>query len=253
MTSCENVRWRGSLPPINHQEQDDAVNMVITAANNGWSVLQINELDENRYFVIFSGGYTITFDVIDEKLDGYRYQDMVFISGFSHTNSTATFNLGCYRNCIDIVQREYKLPYGYSAGSVIYYTSTNGRYVELAAQSSLQWGANIVSNVYDNGVGLLAFDKIITKIPAEAFYNCKTLASFTIPDSVTSIGDYAFYGCSSLVEVYCKSTTPPSAGDYMFTGNASGRKIYVPKESVDAYKNAEYWGIYADSIVGYNF
>ncbi len=39
----------------------------------------------------------------------------------------------------------------------------------------------------------------------------------------------------------------------MFDSNASGRKIYVPTASVDAYKSAEYWSNYADYIVGYDF
>ena len=39
----------------------------------------------------------------------------------------------------------------------------------------------------------------------------------------------------------------------MFRNNASGRKIYVPAESVDAYKSASYWSDYADAIVGYDF
>ena len=39
----------------------------------------------------------------------------------------------------------------------------------------------------------------------------------------------------------------------MFNDNASGRKIYVPMESVEAYKSAEYWKNYADAIEGYNF
>ena len=39
----------------------------------------------------------------------------------------------------------------------------------------------------------------------------------------------------------------------MFDSNASGREIYVPTESVDAYKSATYWNYYASAIVGYNF
>lgn len=38
-----------------------------------------------------------------------------------------------------------------------------------------------------------------------------------------------------------------------FDLNASGRKIYVPTESVDAYKTAEGWSEYYDQIEGYNF
>ena len=39
----------------------------------------------------------------------------------------------------------------------------------------------------------------------------------------------------------------------MFSGNASGRKIYVPYQSLDAYKTATYWSEYANDIVGYDF
>jgi hypothetical protein len=39
----------------------------------------------------------------------------------------------------------------------------------------------------------------------------------------------------------------------MFYRNASGRKIYVPRASVDAYKAARYWSDYADDIVPYDF
>ena len=93
----------------------------------------------------------------------------------------------------------------------------------------------------------------VTEIGYYAFHSCKDLASVTIPESVTSIGGNTFSGCSSLISVYCKPTTPPTGGYNMFGSNASGRKIYVPTESVEAYKTAEWWSKYADAIVGYDF
>ena len=93
----------------------------------------------------------------------------------------------------------------------------------------------------------------VTSIGDYAFYGCDSLTSVTIPDSVTTIGNSAFTYCSSLTSVYCKATTPPVGGSDMFNHNASGRKIYVPMESVNAYISASYWSSYASYIVGYNF
>ena len=88
----------------------------------------------------------------------------------------------------------------------------------------------------------------VTSIKPFAFY-CSGLTSVTIPDNVTKIGNYAFY-CNSLKSIYCKAMTPPTGDSKMFY---TGRNIYVPKESVDAYKKAEYWSDYASDIVGYDF
>ena len=93
----------------------------------------------------------------------------------------------------------------------------------------------------------------VTSIGTSAFEECYLLTSVTIGNGVTSIGKFAFFCCNSLQEVYCKPTTPPTGGSQMFDGNASGRNIYVPSNSVSAYKEASKWRDYASDIVGSYF
>ena len=86
-----------------------------------------------------------------------------------------------------------------------------------------------------------------------AFYYCSSLTSIEIPNSVAFIGYDAFYGCSQLSSVYIKATTPPTLDAYAFDENASNRKIYVPRASLNAYKTAEGWSEYASAIEPYDY
>ena len=96
----------------------------------------------------------------------------------------------------------------------------------------------------------------ITTIAHDAFYESLRLKSVTIPQSVTSIEEYAFYYCESLRSVYCKRTTPPTLGTSVFdnsddgTDKPIGCKIYVPTTSVEAYKAATNWNRYKSYIYG---
>ena len=159
------------------------------------------------------------------------------------------------------------------ANNEIWYTAT----AKVEPYYTDEFGAKYLSNVWDSetGKGVITFEGDVTKIGNGAFEDCDSLTSVTIPDSVTTIGAYAFYdcyiltsvtignsvttiegcafyGCTSLKTVYCKPTTPPTGGNYMFGGNASGRKIYVPASAddsiINAYKKASYWSSYASYI-----
>ena len=88
----------------------------------------------------------------------------------------------------------------------------------------------------------------VTSLGIQCFRSCKSLSSVTIPYAVTSIGSYCFYNCSKLKSVTCKATTPPTLGSNAFDGTPSTIVIYVPAESVDAYKTATNWSNYADKI-----
>lgn len=88
----------------------------------------------------------------------------------------------------------------------------------------------------------------VTTIAAHAFRECTNLRNVMIENGVTTIGENAFYGCTSLTSVTVKATTPPSCGFSIFGNTNNSFVIYVPTESVDAYKAATNWSKYASKI-----
>ena len=67
----------------------------------------------------------------------------------------------------------------------------------------------------------------VTSIGDHAFYGCSSLAEVIIPNSVTSIGDHAFYGCSSLSSIVIPDSVN-SIGDGAFSDCSSLSSIVIP-------------------------
>ena len=57
------------------------------------------------------------------------------------------------------------------------------------------------SNTLICGCSTTVIPEGVTNIGVWAFYGCSSLTSITLPEGVTSIGDYAFYRCSSLTSI----------------------------------------------------
>lgn len=92
---------------------------------------------------------------------------------------------------------------------------------------------------------------ICSSIGRYAFQNCYCLTEIELPASVTSIEAGAFYGCDKLFIIRLLSTTPPTLANTNALSNLpTAGKIYVPRESLEAYQTATNWSTYASRMVG---
>lgn len=117
-----------------------------------------------------------------------------------------------------------------------------GNSVQHIGSGAFQW--NRISN-------LVIPDSVIT-IGNSAFYNSYSLKTIEIGSGITSIGDEAFRkytGATGVLEsVTIKAVTPPTAGYNIFNNQNTAFVIYVPAQSVEAYKAASGWSTYASKI-----
>ena len=77
----------------------------------------------------------------------------------------------------------------------------------------------------------------VTSIGDQAFYNCTSLTSVTIPDSVTSIGDRAFRCCISLTSVTIPDSVT-SIGEEAFYGCWDLTRLTIPGSVTSIDKDA---------------
>lgn len=217
------------------EERVNAVEALLKASANNLTIISVIETDKG-IIVTFSDNSSITINsssdgnspIIDIKEDG----DMVHI----------TLDDGTV-----LVFRKYE----FDNNCKVYYTTTDGKM--LFCDSG--FGAILVSSNYEDGQGLLIFDKPVT---CGGYYSGnERLKSIVLPSTVETMGN--FYECTGLRELYCKAKMPPIA-DYNFLSRFTGTSykpiectIYVPKESVELYKTTQHWSNHKNYIVGYDF
>lgn len=100
---------------------------------------------------------------------------------------------------------------------------------------------------FENGIEYINLHSGVTEISTYAFLRCRNLRYVKGLVNLKTIGERAFDGCVSLVSLPIDNPTPPTLSSEVFT-SCDNLSIYVPDESVDAYKSATNWSAYADRI-----
>ena len=106
----------------------------------------------------------------------------------------------------------------------------------------------ISSSIGGQPAYIILKDGITTIGTGSSVFSSSNLLRVDIPETVTSIGDSAFTGLG-IVEYHIRANNVPTLGTSAFTA-ISTMKIFVPEESVDAYKAATNWSSYESYIVG---
>ena len=109
---------------------------------------------------------------------------------------------------------------------------------------------SIGSSAFAGCIGLTSIkipNSVIT-LGVQSFAGCSGVTSVTIGSGLTSVGDDTFNYCTKLTSVCCFADTPPSSDGYAFHGIPGSATLYVPAQSLEAYKKNYYWGRFANIL-----
>ena len=220
----------------------------------------------------FNGCTNLTTIIIPEKvrtIDNQTFYKCEQLSSVVLPNGLEAIKSSAFEDCKSLTSISF--PEGLrSLGSYSFNETGLTKVVVPNSVESLDMG--VFSSCFN--LTEITLPQNITVIPSSFLERCRSLTSINIPSSVMSIAKYAFqhtgltsvvipqnvtkigYGafsnCSSMKSVTLMPTFVPQGDSEMFSGiglySDMNYPIYVPSESLDAYKTAQYWKTYADRI-----
>ncbi len=124
--------------------------------------------------------------------------------------------------------------YIYAVIDNLHYGLKDGKATVVSQPSNISGEVMIASTVEYKGITYT-----VTSIGDYAFYDCSSLTSITIPEGVTSIGYYAFSDCISLTSITIPESVT-SIGSSTFDGCRSLTSITIPESVTSIGDDAFY-------------
>ena len=245
LRGCEWIEFETSTPPTGYTGSytdyfycpiyvpSDSVEEYRTAYNRlAWAIISKPEIETYGHLII--------------NIQKSLYDDLKF--AYTHTVVKATLN----GNEIDFTNTSVELPNGllditYRDNRITPIGIFNSDYVidNPTIDSNTTNYTSLMFNGYVSGLQLPDNVEYICSIDWNYRVTAENTPVFTVPEKVKFINNYVFgYYKNSVI---MKPTTPPVIFSSTFDTSYT-YPIYVPAESVDAYKAATNWSSLADRI-----
>ena len=232
VTSIGSLAFQGCSDLTSVVLPDSITNIDEGAFANCDALSQVNIPNSiNTLNDIFSGCYSLTSVTIPNSITSIGERAFWNCSGLTSViipNSVTSIGFQAFTGCDGLTSLNV------ASGNTVYDSRNNCNAIIETATNKLIQGCKVT-----------IIPNTVTTIGESAFYGCNSLTSITIPNNVINIKNYAFYDCNNLSSITIEATTPPTLGNYVFINDNC--PIYVPAESVEAYKTA--WSSYQDRIM----
>lgn len=119
---------------------------------------------------------------------------------------------------------------------------------------NVEWDENFSDTIlegymfYGGGFTHIELPNSIETLETYAIYGNVKLKEIVLDSNIKSIEWGCFYKCKNLEKITINTITPPTMESNSFNNTNSTFKIYVPANSLNAYKTATNWSAYASRI-----
>lgn len=234
------------------------------------SVAHTHTYDDNNSYMInirSSGEFTIV-----TYTGGYGYQSNfknVYIgSSLSANQYRSEFPKGSFGNKLSLPNKIFN-NYSFSGSNNLKHINLPYGGITTSADSlfsNCYFLKNIIGDVgISNGntfsgcnsLKKVSYYNISNNFTNNNFYECYNFpfndGTVTVPNNINSLGVNVFVDCFNITNFIFQPSTPPTITSESLHNNMGGYKlphflIFVPDESVDAYKTATNWTEYSDYI-----
>ena len=232
-----------------------SLNEVYISDITAWCGIKFSSCDSNPMYYwadLYLNGELVTEIELPDTISSIKYSAFSGCSSLTSVvipDSVTSIGDRAFCNCsslTSVVIPDSVTNIGYSAfencSSIaeVYITDINAWcnivFTNNAYSNPLCYGADL----YINGeiVKEIELSNSVSSINDFAFWHCNSLISIIIPDSVTNIGYSSFNGCSSLTSVVIPDSVT-SIGDYAFCNCSSLTSIVIP-DSVTSIGNGAF-------------
>ena len=184
-------------------------------------------------------------------IDSAAFYNCVGLASITIPNSVITIEYAAFYSCINLTS--VTIPNSVTAiANLAFVECWNLAQFEVeAGSSSFSTVEGVLFNKNQNTLLIFPRGKsgasyiipnTVTTIGEAAFFHCTGLTSVVIPNSVATIENNAFFYCDALTEIHVEAVTPPVfGGSSAFFGVSATIPVYVPCPSLAAYQSAEGW------------
>ena len=187
---------------------------------------------------------------IDKAFNGCTNLSTLIIEDRNTTLKLGSNNIASTRSISSPLFEGCKLDSVYIGGKIVYNTSSDYGYSPFYRNTSLRTVkiSDVETTIYDNefygctNLQNVSIGDSVKSIGKWAFSACSSLKNFTFGSGLQSIGQEAFSDCINITQISSEAVVPPTCGiNALDDINKWNCKLFVPKASIDAYKQAPQW------------